>query len=81
MIISLWEDIVSEAKKRDKEYWDVDLAQVYNQDMFEKLKLFILPACYLYHSYASPDSAEEVIDYFKHDEIEAVTISFADPRF
>ena len=34
----------------------------------------------IYTLYSSPDSAEEVIDFIsKHDEIEAVTISFADP--
>ena len=81
MIIQ-FQDIVSEAKKRDKELLDRVIPQVYNQDMFGEIEAIYPFQHVIYTLYASPDSAEEVIDFIsKHDEIEAVTISFADPRF
>ena len=81
MIIQ-FQDIVSEAKKRDKELLDRVIPQVYNQDMFGEIEAIYPFQHVIYTLYSSPDSAEEVIDFIsKHDEIEAVTISFADPRF
>ncbi|MEI3024279.1 MAG: hypothetical protein V8T37_06005 [Streptococcus sp.] len=71
MIIQ-FQDIVSEAKKRDKELLDRVIPQVYNQDGLEKLKLFILSSSVIYTLYASPDSAEEALDFISnHKEIEA----------
>ena len=81
MIIQ-FQDIVSEAKKRDKELLDRVIPQVYNQDMFGEIEAIYPFQHVIYTLYASPDSAEEALDFIsKHKEIEAVTISFADPRF
>ena len=81
MIIQ-FQDIVSEAKKRDKELLDRVIPQVYNQDMFGEIEAIYPFQHVIYTLYSSPDSAEEVLDFIsKHKEIEAVTISFADYRF
>ena len=81
-MITQFQDIVSEAKKRDKELLDRVIPQIYNQEMFGEIESIYPFQHVIYTLYSSPDSAEEVIDFIsKHDEIEAVTISFADPRF
>ena len=81
-MITQFQDIVSEAKKRDKELLDRVIPQIYNQEMFGEIESIYPFKHVIYTLYASPDSAEEALDFIsKHKEIEAVTISFADSRF
>lgn len=80
--VTQFEQIVTEAKNRDESLLDRVVPQIYNQEMFGEIEAIYPFQHIIYTLYSSPDSAEEVIDFIsKHKEIEAVTISFADPRF
>lgn len=80
--ITQFEQIVTEAKNRDESLLDRVIPQIYNQEMYQEITSIYPFQHIIYTLYASPDSAEEVLDFIsKHKEIEAVTISFADPRF
>lgn len=80
--VTQFEQIVTEAKNRDESLLDRVIPQIYNQEMFGEIESIYPFQHIIYTLYSSPDSAEEVIDFIsKHKEIEAVTISFADPRF
>lgn len=80
-MITQFQDIVSEAKKRDKELLDRVIPQVYNQEMFGEIEAIYPFRHVIYTLYASPDNAEEVLEFIsKHKEIEAVTVPIGDSR-
>ncbi|MFR4755596.1 MAG: glycerophosphodiester phosphodiesterase family protein [Streptococcus parasanguinis] len=80
-MITQFQDIVSEAKKRDKELLDRVIPQIYNQEMFGEIESIYPFKHVIYTLYASPDSGEEVLDFIaKHKEIEAVTVPIDDSR-
>lgn len=79
--ITQFKELVSEANKRDKELLDRVIPQIYNQEMFGEIEAIYPFKHVIYTLYASPDSAEEVLDFIsKHKEIEAVTIPIDDSR-
>ena len=80
-MITQFQEIVSEAKKRDKELLDRVIPQVYNQEMFGEIEAIYPFRHVIYTLYASPDNAEEVLEFIsKHKEIEAVTVPIGDSR-
>lgn len=80
-MITQFQDIVSEAKKRDKELLDRVIPQIYNQEMFGEIEAIYPFRHVIYTLYASPDNAEEVLEFIsKHKEIEAVTVPIGDSR-
>ena len=57
------------------------IPQIYHQDMFGEIEAIYPFKHVIYTLYASPDSAEEVLDFIsKHKEIEALTIPIDDSR-
>ncbi len=57
-------------RKNDKELLDQCDSQAYNQEMFGEISYLVLSASVIYTLYASPDNAEEVLEFIsKHKEI------------